>query len=93
VLSQDARADANPTVIVEENDVLRAGHAATVGKVDPEQLFYLMSRGLPQALAVQLMVEGFLQPVLEKIPVEAVRDLIRGLVARRLQEAFGTAGS
>ena len=93
VLSQDARADANPTVIVEENDVLRAGHAATVGKVDPEQLFYLMSRGLPHALAVQLMVEGFLQPVLEKIPVEAVRELIRDLVARRLQEAFGAAGS
>lgn len=87
VLSADARADANPTVVVEENDVLRAGHAATVGKVDPEQLFYLMSRGLPERVAIRLMVEGFLQPVLEKIPLEAARDLIRDLVAQRLEGA------
>lgn len=86
VLSADARADANPTVVVEENDVLRAGHAATVGKVDPEQLFYLMSRGLPERVAIRLMVEGFLQPVLEKIPLPAVRELIGELVAHRLEE-------
>ena len=87
VLSADARADANPTVVVEENDVLRAGHAATVGKVDPEQLFYLMSRGLPEPLAIRLVVEGFLHPVLERIPLESVRELIRELVAARLESA------
>lgn len=85
VLTKQARADANPTVLVEENEVRRAGHAATVGQVDREQLFYLMSRGLPEKVAVRLIVEGFLQPVLERIPIRAVHDRIRQLVAAKLE--------
>lgn len=84
VLSNAARADANPSVVVEEDDVLQAGHAATVGQVDREQLFYLMSRGLPERVAIRLIVEGFLQPVIERIPIEVARDRVRTLVDRKL---------
>lgn len=87
VLSQDARADANPSVVVEESEVQRAGHAATVGKVDPEQLFYLMSRGIPERTAIRLIVEGFLQPVLERVPIASVREQVIRLVNERLEGA------
>lgn len=87
VLSPEARADANPSVVVEESEVQRAGHAATVGQVDREQLFYLMSRGLPEKMAIRLIVEGFLQPVLDRIPVESVRERIRQIVAAKLEAA------
>ncbi|WP_324717909.1 SufD family Fe-S cluster assembly protein [Carboxydochorda subterranea] len=85
VLSKAARADANPSVLVEESEVRQAGHAATVGQVDREQLFYLMSRGLPEKVATRLIVEGFLQPVLDRIPLEAIRSRIRKLVAAKLE--------
>lgn len=47
MLSPEARGDANPILLIDENDVV-AGHAASVGRVDPLQLFYLMSRGISQ---------------------------------------------
>lgn len=84
VLSPKARADANPSVVVQESEVRRAGHAATVGQVDREQLFYLMSRGIPEKVAIGLIVEGFLQPVLDRIPAETARERIRRIVAARL---------
>lgn len=87
VLSQEARADANPSVVVQESEVQRAGHAATVGQVDREQLFYLMSRGIPEKVAISLIVEGFLQPVLDRIPAEVVQERIRRIVAAKLGAA------
>lgn len=87
VLSPQARADANPSVVVEESEVQRAGHAATVGQVDREQLFYLMSRGIPEKVAIALIVEGFLRPVLDRIPAEAVRERIQRIVAAKLGAA------
>jgi len=87
VLSPDARADANPSVVVEESEVQRAGHAATVGQVDREQLFYLMSRGIPEKVAIALIVEGFLRPVLDRIPSEAVQERIRRIVTAKLGAA------
>jgi Fe-S cluster assembly scaffold protein SufB len=63
ILSERARAEAVPNLEIEANDV-KCSHAATVGKIDEEQLFYLMSRGLRQADARDIIVEGFLAPVL-----------------------------
>jgi Fe-S cluster assembly protein SufD len=77
-LSPHVRSDAIPALYIQENEV-QAGHAATTGKVDPEQMFYLTSRGLPRREAERLIVHGFFAPLLERIPLEAARDQ---LVAR-----------
>lgn len=67
LLSDTAKAEAIPSLEIDENEV-KAGHASTVGPVDEEQLFYLMSRGINQKEAEILVVKGFLYPVLEKLP-------------------------
>lgn len=79
ILSPDARADSIPGLEILANDV-RCSHGATVGKIDPEQIFYLKSRGIHQNEAVQLIVEGFFEPIMQRIPFEAVR--------RRFQKAI-----
>ena len=73
MLSDQARSDANPILLIDENDVT-AGHAASIGQVDPEDMYYLMSRGLDQATAERLVVRGFLGSVIVEIPVKEVRD-------------------
>lgn len=73
MLSDQARSDANPILLIDENDVT-AGHAASIGQVDPEDMYYLMSRGLDRATAERLVIRGFLGAVITEIPVKAVRD-------------------
>ncbi|HYG58402.1 MAG TPA: Fe-S cluster assembly protein SufD, partial [Symbiobacteriaceae bacterium] len=84
VLSEKARADAIPALIIDENEVAGAGHAATVGKLDEEQLFYLMARGLSRQQAVHMLVMAFLSPVLDQIPVEALRDELTRLMGEKV---------
>ena len=62
ILSDKARAEVVPDLEIEADDV-KASHAATVGKIDEEQVFYLMSRGLKKQQAEDIIVEGFLKPV------------------------------
>ena len=69
MLSEKARGDANPILLIDEDDVT-AGHAASVGRVDPVQLYYLMSRGIPKTEAERLVIHGFLAPVVRKLPIE-----------------------
>ncbi|MFD1393885.1 SufD family Fe-S cluster assembly protein [Lacticaseibacillus jixianensis] len=66
MLGQDSRGDADPILLIDENDVT-AGHAASVTRVDQTQLYYLMSRGLPKALAQRLVIRGFLEAGLLEI--------------------------
>lgn len=84
MLSDGARGDANPILLIDENDVT-AGHAASVGQVDTEELYYLMSRGLSEDAAKRLVVRGFLGSVITAIPVKAVQqefiDAIEGKLA------------
>lgn len=77
MLSDKARGDANPILLIDENDVT-AGHAASVGRVDPEEMYYLMSRGIPKAEAERLVIRGFLGSVIAAIPLKSIRD---GLVS------------
>jgi Fe-S cluster assembly protein SufD len=76
VLGRDARADSIPGLEIEANDV-RCTHGATVGTVDAEQLFYLMSRGLSRDQSVKIIVDGFFEPVLRRIPDEHVAARLR----------------
>ena len=73
LLSQHSHADSIPELEIEANDV-RCTHGATVGPIDREQLFYLMARGIPEMEAEQLIVEGFFDPLMQKIPLESVRE-------------------
>ena len=72
VLSEHAKADAIPNLEIEANDV-RCGHAASVGPVDEDAIFYLMSRGIPRAEAERLIVSGFFQEVLDRVKIDEVR--------------------
>ncbi|WP_020615978.1 Fe-S cluster assembly protein SufD [Paenibacillus daejeonensis] len=83
MLSPKARGDANPILLIDEDDVT-AGHAASVGQVSPEQIHYLMSRGISKAQAERLIIYGFLAPVVSEIPIEAVRTQLRELLERKL---------
>lgn len=84
LLSDKARADAIPKLDVENNDV-SASHGATVGQVDPEQLFYLRARGFSETAAKRLIVEGFFEPLLREIPVDDVREEVRAAILGRMK--------
>jgi Fe-S cluster assembly protein SufD len=73
VLSPQARADSIPGLEILADDV-RCTHGATVGQLEEEPVFYLMSRGLPRREAERLVVDGFFAPVLERVPFERVRE-------------------
>jgi len=73
VLSPAARADSIPGLEILADDV-RCTHGATVGKIDPEPMFYLLSRGIPTEDAERLVVEGFFDPIMQRIPFEGVRE-------------------
>src|SRR3989304_275486 len=64
LLSKEAKAEAIPSLEIDENEV-KAGHASTVGPVDPEQIFYLMSRGVTQTEAKRMVVQGYFHSVSE----------------------------
>ena len=83
LLSERAHADTLPGLEIQAHEV-RCTHGATAGKIDAEQIFYLMSRGVSYAEAEKLIVEGFFQPVMERIPLESVREELRTSVTRKL---------
>jgi Fe-S cluster assembly protein SufD len=86
VLGAGAHADSVPTLEIEENDV-RCSHASAVGPIDEEQRFYLESRGVPTDAADRLIVSGFLDDVLERVPVPALLPWLRSALAERLEAA------
>lgn len=83
MLNKDARGDANPILLIDEDDVT-AGHAASVGRVDPLHLYYLMSRGISRREAERLIIHGFLAPVVSSIPIEAVRNQLTDVIERKV---------
>lgn len=84
MLSEKARGDANPILLIDEDDVT-AGHAASVGRVDPLQLYYLMSRGISQQEAERLVIHGFLAPVVSKLPIEGVKKQLTEVIERKVR--------
>lgn len=82
MLGERARGDANPILLIDEDDVT-AGHAASVGRIDPLQMFYLMSRGISRAEAERLVIHGFLEPVVSQLPVESVRKQMKTVIERK----------
>lgn len=83
LVSDRAEADASPRLEIDNNDV-KCSHAATVGKVDDEELFYMQSRGLDEEAARNAIVEGFFEPVLDELPLEGLEDALRDVVHRKM---------
>lgn len=83
LLSQHSRADSIPELEIEANDV-RCTHGATVGPIDEDQVFYLMARGIERPEAERLIVEGFFDPLLQKIPLDSVRDRLAQVIKHKI---------
>lgn len=83
MMSDEAHGDANPLLLIDENDVI-AAHAASVGPVDKVQMNYLMSRGIPYDQAQRLVIRGFLGAVLDAIPNKDVRRKMIDILERKL---------
>ena len=88
LLSKRAHADAIPGLEILANDV-RCTHAAAIAQIDKEQLFYLRSHGLHDPEARRLVIEGFLQALVERFEVGPVRDAVSGALERRLELVLG----
>jgi Fe-S cluster assembly protein SufB len=87
LLDPDSRSDTYPYIEIEEDDVT-VGHEASVSKVGEEQLFYLMSRGLSEAEANAMVVNGFIEPLAKELPAEFSLEL-RRLIEIQLEGSIG----
>ena len=83
VLSPRAHADSIPGLEIKANDV-RCTHGATIGRVDPEELYYLMSRGLDRAAAERLIVEGFFVDAFQRISSDELREQVQQALLAKL---------
>jgi Fe-S cluster assembly protein SufD len=84
ILSDKAHADSIPGLEIMADDV-RCTHAVTVGRIDADQVFYLLSRGIPRKEAEQLIVEGFFDPIMQRIPFEGVRGRFQHSIHEKMQ--------
>ncbi len=82
-LSPNSRADSIPGLEILADDV-RCTHGATVGKIDPDHVFYLRSRGIPYEQAERLIVEGFFDPIMQRIPFEGVRSRFQDAILHKM---------
>lgn len=85
VLDRKARADSIPGLEILTDDV-RCTHGSTVGKIDADQVFYLESRGLPRSDAERLIVEGFFDPIMQRIPFEGVRKRFQNAIIEKMKD-------
>ncbi len=89
LLSDKCRAESIPSLEIGANEV-SASHGATTGKIDEEQLFYLMVRGISREEAERIIVQGFFEPVLQRIPLENLRNRLRRSIVRRMSGTYET---
>jgi Fe-S cluster assembly protein SufD len=83
LLSNNARVDTKPQLEIFNDDV-KCSHGATVGQLEEEELFYLLTRGLPQTLARNLLTYGFAEEIINKIKIESIKSDLDGVVLNRL---------
>ncbi|HLI32675.1 MAG TPA: SufD family Fe-S cluster assembly protein [Solirubrobacteraceae bacterium] len=86
MLSDQARIDAIPSVLVSADDV-SASHGGTVGELDESAIFYMASRGLDRAAAVRVLVEGFFEPIIAELADGPLEELVRAKIAAKLARA------
>jgi Fe-S cluster assembly protein SufD len=86
LLSPKAKGDAIPSLIVKTDNV-SASHGGTVGELDEEQIFYMMTRGLSRTEAVRILLEGYFEEVVQRLEDEGLEALVRRRIAEKLREA------
>src|SRR5256884_1959541 len=89
LLGKECRAESIPSLEIGANEV-SASHGATTGQIDEEQLFYLMVRGIPREEAERIIVQGFFEPVLQRIPLENLRTRLRRSIVHRMSGSYET---
>jgi Fe-S cluster assembly protein SufD len=87
ILTEGARADSVPNLEIETGEIVGAGHASATGRFDDEQIFYLMSRGVPEVQAKRLVVRGFLADVIFRIPSADLQNRLIKDVENKLGNA------
>src|SRR5829696_6241817 len=87
LLDEQSRSDTYPTIRIGEDDV-DVGHEASVSKIGEEQLFYLMSRGIPEDEAGKLIVNGFIEPIVKELPMEYAVEMNR-LIELQMEGSIG----
>src|SRR6266567_8131242 len=87
LLSEHAKADSIPNLEILSNDPVRCGHAASVGPVDEDTLFYIQSRGIPYEEAQKLVVFGFFQEVLDRVRLPEVKAGLEAAIAHEIERA------
>jgi Fe-S cluster assembly protein SufD len=85
ILSSDARADSIPGLEILADDV-RCTHGATVGKMDPDLIFYLSSRGISKEDVERLIVEGFFEPIMQRIPFDKVQERFKTAIEAKMNQ-------
>jgi Fe-S cluster assembly protein SufD len=88
LLSESARAHSVPNLEILTNDPTRCGHAASVGPVSEDEIFYLMSRGIPRKEAERLIVFGFFQEVLDRVDIPEIREGLVAAIEGELEKGF-----
>ncbi|MCA9929262.1 MAG: Fe-S cluster assembly protein SufD [Anaerolineales bacterium] len=83
MLDKTARADSIPGLEIEADDVA-CTHASAIGQLDEEELFYLMSRGIPRKTAIEMSVQGFFDPLMRRIPFEGIRNRIFDRIVEKI---------
>ena len=89
LLTKAARSVTIPSLEIDQPDVRRASHSSSVGPIDENEIFYLMSRGIPRELARKFIVLGFLEPVVARIPLEQARERLRRLLDAKWPSTSG----
>src|SRR5205823_13816704 len=87
LLDEHSRSHTYPTIQISEDDV-NVGHEATVSKVGDDQLFYLMSHGIPEDEASKLIVNGFIEPITKELPMEYAVEMNR-LIELQMEGSIG----
>ena len=85
LVGEEARCNAIPVLEVENDDV-SCSHGTTMGQIDEEQLYYLLSRGIDEKKAKQLMIAGFIEPILQKISNEKTREELLTIIRQKLEK-------
>ena len=83
LLTKHARSVTIPSLEIDQPDVRRASHSSSVGPIDEDEIFYLMSRGLPREIARKFIVLGFLEPVVARIPLAGAQERLRALLEQK----------
>lgn len=93
LLTKRSRSVTIPSLEIDQPNVRRAAHSSSVGPIDEAQVFYLMSRGVDRDVARRMIVLGFLEPVVARIPLPEVQERLRRLLEARWPRAEAVASA